>query len=57
MKKLVATLVVAGALLFSLAPAFAAQTVTSPALPSPNIAEKGGVFSEIWFSQGVFVGD
>lgn len=57
MKKLVVTLVVAGALLFSMAPAFAAQTVTSPALPGPNVAEKGGVFSEIWFSQGVFVGD
>lgn len=57
MKKLVAALVFAGALLFSMAPAFAAQTVTSPALPGPNVAEKDGIFSEIWFSQGVFGGE
>lgn len=55
MKKLVATILVVGALLVGLAPAFA-ETYTSavPARPDPNIAETPwGTFSDVWFTLGV----
>ena len=58
MKKFAAMLLVAAALLVGIAPAFAEQTVVSPALPDPKVAELPfGIFSESWFSQGVFLGD
>ncbi len=56
MKRLVATILVAVGLLVSLAPAFAEQTVTSPALPDKKIVEPNGFLSDTWFAQGVFGG-
>lgn len=56
MKKLVAALLVAGALLVNLSPAFA-YTSATPALPDPNMAETPwGVFSDLWFALGVSAG-
>ncbi len=56
MKKVPLTTLVAAALLASLSPAFADQTVTSPALPAGTTPESNGILSETWFAQGVFAG-
>jgi DNA-binding NtrC family response regulator len=55
-KKLALTILVASALLASLSPAFAEQTITSPALPEGVNPERNGFLSEIWFAEGVFAG-
>ena len=53
MKKLVVAIVVAGALLLSLSPAFA-DTSAVPALPDPTMAQTPwGTFSDLWFTLGV----
>lgn len=56
MRKVMLAILASGALLMSLSPAFAEQTITSPALPQGVNPEPNGFFSEIWFSEGVFAG-
>ena len=58
MKKLVATILVVGALLIGLAPAFAEPyTSAVPARPDPNMAQTPcETFSDVWFTLGVGTG-